>query len=470
MDERTSRRISVRAPAMASGGEVPPEASGDGVAAEAALPRARPSARPAARASVPPASGAASGQDGGLTEKKQLGKKKATKKKASKKKATKKKASKKKATKKKPRVVVEAAGQVLELPQGREANAGRRSEPPPPSSPPPPPELSTLLEDVSGAESDGEARRRAAEAIGRIAARLYPDAASRDQADDRLSGARQLLSTEYYVRRWTRIAMRGRSERVDDFGLDRAYEARIKPLLDFLYDHYFRVEVDGLEHLPEQGAALLVCNRGGALPWDGVMLKTAIGRHRGGARELRWLVEDFAFHAPFLGATLNRAGAVRACPENAERLLARGELLAVFPEGVKGVEKLYSERYQLQRFGRGGHVKLALRLGVPMLPVAIVGAEESYPLLYRVRAFSRALGVPFIPVTPTFPWLGPLGALPLPSRWRIRIGPPVQDLDGLPAETANHSLRVNELNERVRNQVQQLLEGALRDRGPGAYV
>jgi 1-acyl-sn-glycerol-3-phosphate acyltransferase len=150
-------------------------------------------------------------------------------------------------------------------------------------------------------------------------------------------------------------------------------------------------------------------------------------------------------------------------------LLESGQLVAVFPEGVKGMSKPFAERYRLQRFGRGGHIKLALRTGVPVLPVAIAGADETYPLLYKVRAFSKVLGLPFIPVTPTFPWFGPFGLLPLPARFRIRIGPPVAVLEALGAEAASDDVRVHELNERVRTAVQDLLERALSERGPSAY-
>jgi 1-acyl-sn-glycerol-3-phosphate acyltransferase len=256
---------------------------------------------------------------------------------------------------------------------------------------------------------------------------------------------------------------------VDDFGLAPYTHARMQPLLDWLYANYFRVRVSGLENIPSEGPALLVCNRGGALPWDGVMLATAIAREHSAHRSLRWLVEDYAFHAPFLGPLLNRIGAVRACPENAERLLAEGHVLAVFPEGIQGIGKPYAERYRLQRFGRGGHVKLALRMGVPMIPIGIAGSDETYPLLYKVRAFSKALGLPFIPVTPTFPWLGPLGLAPLPSRFQIAIGAPLDGLSALPSEAASDTLIVHDINDRVRRAVQQLLERALAARGPRAF-
>jgi 1-acyl-sn-glycerol-3-phosphate acyltransferase len=331
-------------------------------------------------------------------------------------------------------------------------------------------DLAGLLHDVEGADGDAEARRRAADAIGRIAARLHPSAPAEAAPDESLlGGARQLLSADYYLRLLSQRALRGRAEQVDDFGLDAVYEARVQPLLDVLYERYFRVQLEGAEHLPERGAALLVCNHSGTLPWDGVMLKTALRHARGEGRGLRWLTDDFVFHAPFLGPWLNRIGAVRACPENAERLLERGELLAVFPEGVKGIGKPYRERYRLERFGRGGHVKLALRTGVPLIPLAIVGAEETYPLLYKVRAFSKLLGVPFIPVTPLFPWLGPLGLVPLPSRWQIMVGEPMTELNGLGARAADDSVLVNELNGQLRSKVQALVDQALQARGSAFF-
>jgi 1-acyl-sn-glycerol-3-phosphate acyltransferase len=256
---------------------------------------------------------------------------------------------------------------------------------------------------------------------------------------------------------------------VDDFGLSPATHARLQPMLDWLYTKYFRVRVSGIENIPVQGPVLLVCNHGGALPWDGLMLATAVAREHAARRSLRWLVEDFAFHAPFIGSLLNRIGAVRACPENATRLLSEGHALAVFPEGIQGIGKPYKDRYRLQRFGRGGHVKLALRLGVPMIPVGIAGSDDTYPLLYKVRAFSKSLGLPFIPVTPTFPLLGAAGLAPLPSRFHIEIGPPLEGLSGLTPAAADDTLLVHDINDRVRRAVAQLLEQALAARGEHVY-
>jgi 1-acyl-sn-glycerol-3-phosphate acyltransferase len=256
---------------------------------------------------------------------------------------------------------------------------------------------------------------------------------------------------------------------VDDFGRSPATHARLQPVLDWLYTKYFRVRVSGIENIPAEGPALLVCNHGGALPWDGMMLATALAREHPSKRSLRWLVEDFAFHAPFLGPLLNRIGAVRACPENAMRLLQEGHVLAVFPEGIQGIGKPYKDRYRLQRFGRGGHVKLALRLGVPMIPVGIAGSDDTYPLLYKVRAFSKSLGLPFIPVTPTFPMLGPIGLAPLPSRFHIEVGAPLDGLSELTKAAADDTLVVHDINDRVRRAVAQLLEHALSARGAHVY-
>ncbi len=332
-------------------------------------------------------------------------------------------------------------------------------------------DLDALLGDVRSADGDAEARRRAAEAISHIAARLAPE---RDHAGPErpmlLPRARQYLRTDFYLRRLGELGMRNRSEHIDDFGLDPTYEARVRPFFEMICTKYFRVQIEGAEYVPDEGRALLVCNHSGTLPWDGVMLRTALRMHHRRERALRWLAEDFVFHAPFLGAFVNRIGAVRACQENAERLLGRDELVAVFPEGIKGIGKRFTQRYKLQRFGRGGHIKLALRTGTPVIPVAIVGAEETYPLLHKVTAFSQALGVPFLPVTPTFPWLGPLGAAPLPSRWQIVIGEPTRALSDYGPDAASDEVLVNELNERVRAEVQSLLSVALERRGPRAWL
>ena len=281
--------------------------------------------------------------------------------------------------------------------------------------------------------------------------------------DTPTAAARELYASEYYARQWGRLGMRSRSEDVDEFGLDPLFEERLRPLIDFLYRRYFRVVTEGIEQVPKRGRCIVVANHSGILPLDGLVLRAAMRLDHPAERELRWLAEDFIFYLPFVGTVMNRVGAVRACQENAERLLSKDAAIAAFPEGVQGIRKLYREKYQLQRFGRGGFIRLSLRTGAPIVPCAIVGAEESAPVLYRFDAAARLVGLPHLPITPTFPWLGPLGLVPAPTRWRIVFGEPLK-LDGYGPEAADDHVLVGRLSERVRGAIQQLLDRALRRR------
>jgi 1-acyl-sn-glycerol-3-phosphate acyltransferase len=239
---------------------------------------------------------------------------------------------------------------------------------------------------------------------------------------------------------------------VDPFGKDHALLAAATPKLRFLVDGYFRCSVEGAEHVPATGRALLVANHGGALPWDAVVLIGALLR---AGREVRPLVEDAVMTAPFLGTFLNRVGCVRASQDNATRLLSAGEAVLVFPEGEQGLGKSYRRRHHLQRFGRGGFVRLAARTQTPILPVAVVGAEDTAPLLGKVEAASGLFGdlLPWLPITPTFPWLGPLGLLPLPARWSIRIGAPV-DVAALVKDEAD-TVVVNDVAASIKDRIQK---------------
>lgn len=293
---------------------------------------------------------------------------------------------------------------------------------------------------------------------------LAPAPAAAPALDDEpFDAARELLGSDYYLRRWGQTAIRDRSEEVDDFGLDPEYARRWQPVWDLLYDRWWRVEVEGIENVPTTGRVALVANHSGAIPLDGIMLATALRKEHPGARPLRWLAEDFIFHFPFAGAYLNRLGAVRACQENAERLLRKDACLALFPEGVKGIAKPFRERYQLQRFGRGGHIKLAIRTGTPIIPVTIVGAEETYPMLFQSGRLSKMLGLPFVPITPTFPLLGPLGLAGLPARWKIVFGEPMA-MDAYRPEQSEDLVLVNRLNEKLRETIQGTLDRLLRAR------
>jgi 1-acyl-sn-glycerol-3-phosphate acyltransferase len=253
------------------------------------------------------------------------------------------------------------------------------------------------------------------------------------------------------------------TDEVDEFGYDPAYERKLMPLFDLMYEKYFRVELHGIDRVPAEGRCLLVANHSGTLPLDGLMLRMAVRREHPRRRDVRWLAEDGIFHFPFLGNMTNRVGAVRACQENAERLLEHESLVAVFPEGKKGIGKLFRDRYRLQRFGRGGFVKLCLRTGTPIVPVAIIGGEETNPLLARFEYLTKALGVPYLPVTPTFPLLGPAGLLPAPTKWKIFFGQPIELESSSPA-SADDEILVGRLTERVRSAIQSMLDSAVAQR------
>ncbi len=323
--------------------------------------------------------------------------------------------------------------------------------------------LDAIIEETSKAELPRDEDDVAPETLPAVEhAHSEPEPPTPQEIETAFDTAREMLSTDFYLRRWGQAAMRNRSEEVDDFGYDPTYDARVRPLFDFLYTRYFRVECRGVANVPTEGRCMLVANHSGTIPFDGPMLKTAVKREHAGKRDVRWLAEDFVFHFPFLGSFETRIGAVRACQENAERLLRQETLLAVFPEGIKGIGKLFRERYKLQRFGRGGFVRLALRTQTPIVPVAIVGAEETNPMLARLEALAKPLGIPYVPITPTFPLLGPLGLLPAPTKWKILFGEPIPMIEG--PESERDELLVARIAERVRTAIQDMLDGAVRER------
>lgn len=247
---------------------------------------------------------------------------------------------------------------------------------------------------------------------------------------------------------------------VDEFGFDVEYTERIfLPLMRLVVDRWFRVTATGFEKLPD-GPALLVANHAGALPIDSLVLQALIHRHRD--RHLRLLGADLVFRTPFVADFARRTGTTFACQEDALRLLAADHWVAAFPEGFKGLGKPYAERYRLRRFGRGGFVSTAITAGVPIVPVSIVGSEEIYPKIAEVPALAKLLRVPYFPVTPTFPLLGPLGAVPLPSKWLIRVGSPIstEQYAGLADDPAT----VFRVTDRVRHTIQQTLYELLDER------
>jgi 1-acyl-sn-glycerol-3-phosphate acyltransferase len=249
---------------------------------------------------------------------------------------------------------------------------------------------------------------------------------------------------------------------VDDFGFDPDFTTNVfLPAIRPLVRSWFRVELRGAENLPPTGPALLVSNHAGTLPLDGLVLHAAV--YDEVDRHVRMLGADLVFATPFVNTFARRIGATLACQEDAERLLAADQLVAAFPEGFKGLGKPYADRYKLQRFGRGGFVSAAVRAQVPIVPVSIVGSEEIYPLLSGAPALARALGVPYFPITPLFPWLGVLGMIPLPSKWIISFGEAITT-DELPAGAADDPMVVFDVTDQVRETIQQSLYALLMQR------
>ncbi len=235
---------------------------------------------------------------------------------------------------------------------------------------------------------------------------------------------------------------------LDPFGLDREFRDGWLTPFRFLFERYWRVGVSGIEHVPDSGPALIVANHSGAVPADAFMLAVAL-ELRQPARCLRVLYDRFVDALPLIGPSYRRLGGVTASLANAEQLLARGEVVGLFPEGIAGVEKRCTERYQLRPF-KTGTARLAVRSGAPIVPVSIVGAEEAFPVIARLYRVGSLVGVPWIPVTPTFPLCGVAGAVPLPTRWYMHFGEPIL---ASPSSGRAEEEVVAETTERVRTAI-----------------
>ncbi len=285
---------------------------------------------------------------------------------------------------------------------------------------------------------------------------LGPLSAAQRAADDMPDAFREALDG---------AAAEGRAERAaDGWGFDPGTPQALSPALEFLYELWWRVRSTGLQHLPAPGPALIVANHAGSLfPFDAAMIATAIRKHDGLGRWPRFLVLEWALSLPLVGDLIRSAGGVPAKPPNAAGLLAENRLVTVFPEGVKGPGKPFSERYRLRRFGTG-FAEVAIREGAPIVPVAVVGSEEIYPKLGDSEALARLVGAPYFPITPIFPALGPLGLIPLPSRWRIEFCEPIRP--DHPPEAASDPAVAAALSDRVRDLIQRKLHENLVLRGP----
>ncbi len=252
-------------------------------------------------------------------------------------------------------------------------------------------------------------------------------------------------------------------ERMDEFGKVPDIETKFESFMTFLYEKYWRVDTTGLENIPNEGRTLIVSNHSGVLPFDGAMMATAIWKFHPARRYARFLIEDWFGQLPFATEFMNAVGQVRACQENAQRLLNQEQLVGVFPEGIKGMAKGFKNRYNVARFGRGGVVRLAIRTRSPVVPCAVVGAEEIYIVLGYANWLGKIVGLPLLPITPTFPWLGPLGVIPMPTKWYIQFGEIIR-YDKYDDSALKDNVIINRLNRQLRNTIQEMVDSALKKR------
>ena len=264
----------------------------------------------------------------------------------------------------------------------------------------------------------------------------------------------RIMEVVQFIYQQRELARRGPNYAVDDFGFDPQWTESFLTVFKSLYRDYWRVETTGVEHVPATGRALLVANHAGVLPWDGTMIKTAVFAEHPHPRHVRALVASLFLGMPALSWFLRRTGQTVGHPDDTRRLLERDELVLVFPEGVKGTGKPFKDRYRLRRFGRGGFAATAIRSRAPIIPVSVVGSEEIYPMVADVAPLARFFGLPYFPITPFWPWLGPLGMIPLPSKWRIQFHAPIH-VEEYPPEAADDQNLVMAVADEVRDVIQQ---------------
>ncbi|HEY6473504.1 MAG TPA: lysophospholipid acyltransferase family protein [Acidimicrobiales bacterium] len=250
---------------------------------------------------------------------------------------------------------------------------------------------------------------------------------------------------------------------VDEWGRSERTRAVVRTMYEPIYSRWFRTDWEGLEKIPTEGGALLVANHAGAIPSDAPVIMHGIEKEL--ERPVYGLADYFFRTVPVVGTLWARAGGVSARPANAYRLLKEQRQLAlVFPEGTKGPSKSYTDRYQLRRFGRGGFVEIAMRAGVPVIPIAVVGSEEAMPIVFRLPTLAKALGVPYFPVTANLLAMGPLGAvMPFPAKFKLRVLDPVH-FDIPPDQDRYSKSRIMEESERIRTHLQDAVYDMLRDR------
>jgi 1-acyl-sn-glycerol-3-phosphate acyltransferase len=254
-----------------------------------------------------------------------------------------------------------------------------------------------------------------------------------------------------------------RQSDVDEWGRSERTRAMARSLYEPIYSKWFRAEWEGLERIPTEGGALLVANHAGAIPSDAPVIMHGIEKEL--ERPVYGMADYFFRTVPVVGTLWARAGGVSARPANAYRLLKeQNQLALVFPEGTKGPSKSFTDRYQLRRFGRGGFVEIAMRAGVPVVPIAVVGSEEAMPVVFRLPKLAKALGIPYVPITANLLTMGPLGlVMPFPAKIKLRVLEPIYF--DVPADQDRYSKsRVMEEAESIRTLLQESIYDMLRDR------
>lgn len=242
----------------------------------------------------------------------------------------------------------------------------------------------------------------------------------------------------------------------DNWGMHFDTVCNLLTYLQWVYQQYFKVSAFGLENIPNT-RVMLVANHSGKLPWDAMLIAYSVFRYLNPPRILRTMADHFMPLMPFINTWLMRCGQILGEPNNCRILLEDEEAVLIFPEGTKGSGKLYWHRYELQKFGTD-FIRLALQTKTPIIPVAVVGAEETYPTLYNANCIARLLGLPFFPITPFWPWFGIVGLLPIPTKIQIIFGEPIYltgDFDGPDSDIQNKS---NTIKRLLHNMIQQSLQ------------
>jgi 1-acyl-sn-glycerol-3-phosphate acyltransferase len=302
---------------------------------------------------------------------------------------------------------------------------------------------------------------------------LPPQRTSLSHAAEELAAEAERTATELLPERREAERMRELlpaiepERRLNDWGRSERVEAAFdRTLVEFFYRYWFRAEIEGIENVPAEGGALLVSNHSGALPPDAAMIGKAIREEHPNPRPLNITVEHFFKGYPGFSLLIPKIGCVAAHPANVHRLLFdERQLVLVFPEGRKGTEKLYKDRYRLRRFGRGGFVEAAMKAEAKLVPVCVVGAEEAAPIFAHVSALQRLTGLLYFPLTPTFPWLGPLGMLGyLPAKFKLRFLEPIDTVELGGPEAVHDKALVQTVSQEIRARIQENLDQMLAKR------